>query len=566
MSTRQTVLTVLAGLALAVLGVWAATAPAAPLGDDCASCVASAGAHGAAAAHADGRASPLDTASFPDRWECGNWPVPLGWLHIASDVVIWASYTAIPVMLFLFLRRKQREEHARVLWLFIAFILACGFGHLLEAATFWWPAYRVTGLVKLATAAVSAATAVALVPLIPKALQLRSPRDLEADVAERTKELARSEARHRATFDQAVVGIAHVGLDGSWLRVNRRLCDMLGYTEAELLVTDFQTITHPLDLDADLTQVEAVLEGRIASYSMEKRYVRKDDEIVWANLTVSLLRDEDGAPVHFVSIVDDITESRALRAELQRAHDVLEAEVARRTAELSRSNDELQEFAYVASHDLQEPLRTVSSFVQLLERRLGDDLDDEGREYIRFAVDGTARMKGLIQALLQYSRVGAGDRPRDEVVELDAVVDEVLADLSAAVEEAGAEVERDPLPAVRGDASELRQVVQNLLDNALKYRGDEPLRIALRARTEGDDAVLAVEDNGTGIDPEHAERVFEIFQRLTPATRVPGAGIGLAITKKIVGRHGGSIRIEAGPGGRGSRFVLTLPLAAEVPA
>jgi len=229
--------------------------------------------------------------------------------------------------------------------------------------------------------------------------------------------------------------------------------------------------------------------------------------------------------------------------------------------ELRRSNEELERFAYVASHDLQEPLRTVTSYVQLLERRYGAVLDDEGREFVGFAVDGAKRMQSLIQDLLAFSRVGTRGAAL-EPTDADAVADAALESLRAAIEEAGAVISRDPLPTVLADAAQLRQLFVNLIGNALKFRGEERPVVHLGAQQQGGTWRLSVRDNGIGIQEEYFERIFVIFQRLQERERYPGTGIGLAICKKIVERHGGRIWVGSTPG-EGSDFIFTLPAAQE---
>jgi signal transduction histidine kinase len=235
-------------------------------------------------------------------------------------------------------------------------------------------------------------------------------------------------------------------------------------------------------------------------------------------------------------------------------------------ADLRRSNAELEQFAYVASHDLQEPLRKVSSFTQLLQRRYGEQLDERADQYIAFAVDGANRMQVLINDLLAFSRVGRVHNESREV-DLDALVERTVATLSMAIEETGAEITHDELPTVTGDTTQLGMLWQNLLSNALKFREPErPPRIHIEARQEGDMWHFAVRDNGIGIAPEFRDKVFVIFQRLHTKDAYPGTGIGLAMCKKVVEFHGGTIGIdpEYGPG---TRVVFTLPvLRAVAPA
>jgi signal transduction histidine kinase len=253
-------------------------------------------------------------------------------------------------------------------------------------------------------------------------------------------------------------------------------------------------------------------------------------------------------------------EMAASLEERERARRRAEAQLQQTVAELARSNADLEQFAYVASHDLQEPLRMVSSYTQLLARRYQGRLDAEANEFIGFAVDGAGRMQRLIDELLAYSRVSTRGR---ELVpcSTEAVLQAALANLRASIEESDAEVTHGALPAVQGDEAQLVQLFQNLIGNAVKFRGAEAPRIHVSAERDGDGWRFAVRDNGIGIDPEYADRIFVLFQRLHQRERYEGTGIGLAICKKIVERHGGRIWVESRDGA-GATFFFTLRAAS----
>jgi light-regulated signal transduction histidine kinase (bacteriophytochrome) len=272
--------------------------------------------------------------------------------------------------------------------------------------------------------------------------------------------------------------------------------------------------------------------------------------MIWAEVVIALVRDPAGRPLYEIAIFDDISERKSAEAALQAAHE-----------ELKRSNAELEQFAYVASHDLQEPLRMVSSYTQLVQRRYGDRLDGDAREFMNYVVDGAARMKQLIEDLLAYSRVGTRGR-EFATVALDAPLKRALTNLRNAMEEAGASVTWDPLPTVRADEGQLAQLFQNLIGNALKFRSASVPRIHVSSSEKPTEWEFALADNGIGIEPQYSERIFMVFQRLHNKAEYPGTGIGLAICKKVVERHGGRIWVESKPG-EGTTFRFTLPKEAK---
>ena len=236
-----------------------------------------------------------------------------------------------------------------------------------------------------------------------------------------------------------------------------------------------------------------------------------------------------------------------------------ELERRRYARELEASNERLEQFADAVSHDLKEPLRMVSNYLSLIEERYADAVDEEGREFLAFAVDGADRMRAMIDGLLAYSRVETRGDPF-EPVDLNAVLADVRDDLALRLEETDADLTVEDLPRVEGDPDQLRQVFQNLLDNALEYSGDEPPRIRVGAEPAGTERVVTVSDEGIGIDPDDQERIFGVFQRLHSHEERAGTGIGLALCERIVDRHGGEIRVDSEPG-EGATFSVTLPSA-----
>jgi light-regulated signal transduction histidine kinase (bacteriophytochrome) len=243
----------------------------------------------------------------------------------------------------------------------------------------------------------------------------------------------------------------------------------------------------------------------------------------------------------------DITERKRAEEKLSQAME-----------ELARSNAELEQFAYITSHDLQEPLRMVSSFVQLLAKRYKGKLDQDADDFINYAVDGVKRMQSLITDLLAYSRVGSRGKEFKQVSS-EVVFDHALSNLQMGIKQSGAVVTRDLLPVVTGDNSQLVQLFQNLIGNAIKFKRDGAPRIHVSAQQQGNEWVFSVRDSGIGIEPEYFGRIFLIFQRLHDRKQYPGTGIGLAICKKVVERHGGEIWVDSEPG-TGSTFYFTMPV------
>ena len=341
----------------------------------------------------------------------------------------------------------------------------------------------------------------------------------------------------------AIVDVAHMKI----MEVNRGASGLLGFSQDELLerglAIGFADVTD--------SRRRALFE-RLVAQSPQARIVdaelrRKDGSMVSVQLTQQAV-DDHGRWIVILT-ARDITE----RVESQRA-------LERRVEELNRSNRELESFAYVVSHDLMEPLRMVASYAQLLDRRYRKHLDADANDFLGFIVDGARRMKRLLDDLLAYSRAGrVGGAPED--VAVDEVLDDVLDNLKVLIEEKSATIERHPLPVLRYGRTELTQLLQNLVGNALKFHaGSRAPRVRIDAHDDGTAWVFAVSDNGIGIAPEYFERIFVIFQRLHAREAYSGTGIGLAICRKIVERHGGRIWVESEPGA-GTTFRFTVPHA-----
>lgn len=324
--------------------------------------------------------------------------------------------------------------------------------------------------------------------------------------------------------------------------VNRKAEELFGYAREELLGSTVETLIptrfqagHPRHVGDFFERPETRAMG--AGRDLFGR--RKNGEEVPIEIGLSPIETAEGLCT-LASIID-ITERR------------------RSADELRRSNAELEQFAYVASHDLQEPLRMVANYTELLAQRYAGQIDERADKYIRYASDGARRMQQLVADLLAYSRVGSQGKPLVPV-EADQVLEAVTHSLQRLLRESGGTVEVGPLPRVQADEGQLHQLLQNLISNAIKFRAEAPPRVRVSARPQGHRWLFQVSDNGIGIDMQYAQRVFQMFQRLHELGRYEGSGIGLAIAKRIVERHGGSIWIDSAPG-QGSTVSFTLPPA-----
>ncbi|NET27577.1 PAS domain S-box protein [Okeania sp. SIO1I7] len=620
---------------------------------------------------------------------CYLWNPSLVSLHLISDILIAVAYFSIPLMLVYFIQQRQDLPFPSIFWLFSAFIVSCGTTHVLDVWTLWHPTYWFSGILKAITAIISLFTAFELRILIPQALLLPSPEELEKANQELHKQIverqrietqlresevkfyAAAEAsldslfifnslrdetgrivdfifvelnsraeqlismtksevlgqrlseliptndtggflekyvqvvetgkvfkeefstnlfapniswlqhmvvpltdgiaittrditehkqmekilqerkeRFRLAFDHAPIGIALVSPDGNFIRVNHALCVMLGYSEVQLIQLTFPEITHPEDLTTDLAFVQQLLEGKINFYTIEKRYINQEDNIVWTILSVSLVKDPSGEPLYFISQIQNITSRKQHEAEQQRL-----------ITKLKISNQELEDFAYVASHDLQEPLRKIQTFGDRLKIKYGEVLDEKGQDYLQRMQSAAKRMQILIRDLLNFSRITTKAQPYLPVT-LSQIVAEVIDDLENPIEQTKAQVEVGELLTIQADSIQMRQLFQNLIGNALKFHipGNCPIvKVEAILKSEINQVQIMVSDNGIGFEEKYLDRIFTPFQRLHGKQKYQGTGIGLAICRKIVERHNGNITARSIPN-QGTTFVITLPI------
>jgi len=398
-----------------------------------------------------------------------------------------------------------------------------------------------------------------------------------AVLREQARVLQRAEQQFRSLLEAAPDAMVICDATGQIVLVNSCAESLFGYTREEMLGEHIRKLVPAWAIDQDFWLGEGLSSGSLqrASAPMELDGVRRDGAIFPLEISRSPLQVEGELLV--TTAIRDITvrkrieqeravaeeQIRNLNAHLEQLNAHLEERVQERTEALMRSNDELAQFAYVASHDLQEPLRTVSLYTQLLADRYGKSLDSTGRTFIDFIVDNSLRMEQLIRDLLEYSSVDAATRELAPT-SCDAALDFAIRNLELGIAETGACIDREALPMVRGELTQFVRLFQNLIGNSIKYRHpDRPPHIQVKATRHGRDWVFSVRDNGAGIESEYAERVFGIFKRLHGREK-PGTGMGLAICRKIVSHMGGRIWVESVPG-EGSNFLFRLPALDGMP-
>jgi len=382
-----------------------------------------------------------------------------------------------------------------------------------------------------------------------------------------------NEELFRLIFEQSHMGACIMSLDFKPVTVNNAFCKMLGYSKKELLSKRFIEYTHPEDLEIDLELRKQLAAGMIDDYKIEKRYIHLNGEIIWGNVKVSSIKDQNQRIVKILVLVEDITKQKQMEKLVLNRTDKLESikeilnlnigdneEVEYRLKQLIKelkiSNQELERFAYVSSHDLKEPLRMIISFLQLLKSRYYDSLDQDANDFIDFAVEGALRMDMMINDLLQFSTVG--NEREFKYLDCEIIVKNTISNLSQLIEDNEANITQDPLPKIHANEELMIQLFQNLIVNAIKYRSEAKPDIHISAEDHGESYLFIVKDNGIGIEQQHLDRIFIIFQRLHSREEYEGTGIGLAISKKIVQQHNGKIWAESEPG-KGTTFQFTIP-------
>lgn len=480
--------------------------------------------------------------SWPPRWYCGKWSDFHGWLYILSDLAIWAAYFVIPFFLLKFLSQKKGIPLPNVFGLFVAFILFCGLTHLMDAIIFWWPAYRLSALIRFFTAVVSWATVIALFKVFPMALNLRTSEELD----EESKKRREADQMFKNLLEAAPDALVIVNQEGRIELANKQCENVFGYSKDELLGQKVEILIPQKfkgNHEGHRNSFFANPKTRPMGSNLELSGVRKNGQEFPVEISLSPLRTEGRLLVS--AAIRDVTERKKAERKLKEANQLLDAK-----------NKELEQFVYVASHDLQEPVRTILSFANLFKAEFGKDISPEAEEYLQFIQGAGDRAQQLIVDLLDYSRLDKNNEV--EKVDLNEVLSHVKSDLTSKISKANATVKVDELPTINGHETSLRLLFQNLVSNAIKFSRDgvEPV-VEITAQKMGSYWQFAVKDNGIGFSDEFKEKIFVIFKRLHPKSKYDGTGIGLAHCKKIVELHKGKIWADSTQG-EGSTFYFTI--------
>jgi PAS domain S-box-containing protein len=520
------------------------------------------------------------TSDRPPRWQSGNWSSLHGWLYIISDLLIWSAFFAIPLIILKFISRKSNAKFIRAYFLFAAFILACCSTHLLDAIIFWLPVYWFNTLVRFLTGIISWTAVLYTIKILPAAISLKTHEELEKEIADRKQEKSKLISLNKQlneAQDIAKIGHWQWEVNQNKLSWSESLFKIYGFVpeNGEMNYDDFINRVHPDD--------RSFVNDAIQEALLTKEFSNYIHRIVLDNGTIKVMQakgevviNTNGEVVRMIGTGQDITEQHLSQQQL-----------LNKTYELETANIELKKFAYIASHDLQEPLRKILTFVSLLERDAKESFSEKSIQYINKITHSATRMQRLIEDILRFSNLKSNDEVFEKT-ELKFVLDQVLSDMEVLIENSNAQITTDKLAKIEAVPSQMGQLFQNLLSNAIKFKKeDQPAIVEISSKivngfelsgnasfdkyiknlsvnhriwTKEYFAYIQVTDNGIGFDPAYSERIFEIFQRLHTNKSYTGTGIGLAICKKIVDNHHGTI-VASSSKNNGATFTIILPVS-----
>ena len=520
----------------------------------------------------------LLSSGYIPHGHCYLWQTPLVGLHTVSNFFIAIAYFSIPVTLIYFVRKSTQPFSYDIVLLFGLFITLCGVGHIFDIVTLWIPIYWTSGIVRALTALVSVYTAMELIFLLPKFLALRNPQELE-DINQQLKntvdqqesiqaELTTSQQLFQGAFEDAPIGMALVSLDGTFLKVNKELTKIVGYTKQELLATDFQTITHPDDLEIDLSCLNELISGTRRTYQLEKRYFHKQGHTVTIHLSVALLAGSHQHPAHFIAHIRDITEQKKTRLSLEAA--------IKEAAEGKAKSD----FLSMMSHEIRTPMNAMLGMTELLSETA---LDTQQQDYVEVVRTSGNTLLTVINDILDFSKIDSNNLTL-EICHFDLYdcVEGVVSLFSNQAEQKGLELtvlidSKDRPHLFKGDPIRLRQILTNLVSNSIKFTENGEVSIQVKILSADSPAAglskneyqvqFAIKDTGIGITQDKLQKLFQPFSQAdTSITRkYGGTGLGLVISKQLIEMMNGKIWVESTVG-QGSAFHFFIRLTACEPS
>lgn len=515
----------------------------------------------------------FDSSDWPPRWHCGKWSDLHVWTYIISDLLIWSAYFTIPIVILRFISKRSDIKFIRLYFLFAAFILTCGITHLLDAISFWIPAYRLNALARLITGILSWTTIYFIIKNLPVAFSLRSQEALEIEIEqrkiaeekyrslnlelsqrieERTAELqkmARENYQYKYALEESCI-VAITDQKGIIKSVNQNFCNISKFSREELLGNDHRIINSGFHRKEFIRELwTTIANGKI--WRGEIKNKAKDGTLYWVDTTIVPFLDVKNKPYQYVAIRSDITQRKLVEEENRTLNIELENRVRERT-------EELESFSFSVSHDLRAPLRAINGYTRILEEDYLKSFDPEGVRLLGKVQKNAKKMGVLIDNMLEFSRLGKKDLRKSEI-DMNELVTTVLADIGTS-DNPQVEIKIRKLHPVYADRAMMIQVLSNLISNSIKYSSKTKNAVVeISSEQQDNEVIYTLQDNGVGFDMEYVDKLFGVFQRLHSQEEFTGTGVGLAMAKTIIQKHGGRIWAESQLG-VGATFYFALPI------
>lgn len=498
-------------------------------------------------------ANLMTTSNWPARWTCGTWSAADGWIYIISDLITFAAYFSIPIMLFFYLWKKDLGFFKVLAFSFGIFILSCGITHLVDAIIFWEPIYRFSGFVRAVTAIVSVATVGLMIKSIPFALTFKSPGTLQAEIKKAVTEVDELNEILKETFEIARIGTWELDLSTNKVKWSDSLYDLYEIPRGTIIDLELSLSFYPKQNEI----IESAIANAIETgekYSLDLLLTKRSGNQLWTR-AIGIPKTENGKVNFIKGYVLDINDSKQLEIERKKSREKLEQEVNKRTQELQAANQELESFSYYISHDLRAPLRAINGFSEALVEDYKPSLDETATRYLDRITYNSRKMGDLIDDILAFSRMNRKET-NFRIIDLHESVTKVIDDLFL---DAKPYITVGYLPETYGDKEMIDQLLINLISNAIKYSSkEEHPSIEISGEESDESSQIKVIDNGVGFNMQYANKLFQVFQRLHGEDDFEGTGIGLALCHRIMSAHGGEIWAH-GEEGVGSTFFAKFP-------